>query len=72
MKICVAAVEALRKKDRQDETQFTTKIGGKTNLGCKILIPSYAFDALLCRYWPFSPPNRMTLQITLISTLFLR
>jgi hypothetical protein len=40
MKICVAAVEALRKKDRQDETQFTTKIGGKTNLGCKILIPS--------------------------------
>ncbi len=24
-----AAVEALRKNDRQDETQFTTKIGGK-------------------------------------------
>jgi hypothetical protein len=24
-----AAVEALRKKERQDETQFTTKIGGK-------------------------------------------
>ncbi len=31
-----AAVEALRKKEREDETQFTTKIGGKTNLG-----PSY-------------------------------
>jgi NADH:ubiquinone oxidoreductase subunit 6 (subunit J) len=26
VKICVAAVEALRKKERQDETQFTTKI----------------------------------------------
>jgi len=37
MKIYVAAVEALRKKkDRQDETQFTTKIGEKTSLG-----PSY-------------------------------
>jgi hypothetical protein len=24
-----AAVEALRKKERGDETQFTTKIGGK-------------------------------------------
>jgi hypothetical protein len=32
----VAAVEALRKKERQDETQFIIKIGGKTNLG-----PSY-------------------------------
>ncbi len=36
MKIYVAAVEALRKKERGDETQFTTKIGGKTNLD-----PSY-------------------------------
>jgi hypothetical protein len=36
MKIYVAAVEALRKKERQDETQFATKIGGKTSLG-----PSY-------------------------------
>ncbi len=32
----LAAGEALRKKERQDETQFTTKIGGKTSLG-----PSY-------------------------------
>jgi hypothetical protein len=31
-----AAVEALRRKERQDETQFTTKMGGKTSLG-----PSY-------------------------------
>jgi len=36
VKIYVAAVEALRKKERQDETQFTTKIGGTTSLG-----PSY-------------------------------
>ncbi len=33
MKIYVAAVEALSKKERGDETQFTTKIGVKTNLG---------------------------------------
>jgi len=36
VKIYVAAVEALRKREREDETQFTTKIGGKTSLG-----PSY-------------------------------
>jgi len=28
----IAAVDALRKKERQDETQFTTKIGGKNSL----------------------------------------
>ncbi len=28
VKIYVTAVEALRKKERQDETQFTTKING--------------------------------------------
>jgi hypothetical protein len=28
MKMYVAAVEVLRKKERQDETQFTTKIDG--------------------------------------------
>jgi len=28
----VAALEALRKKERQDETQFTTKMAGKTSL----------------------------------------
>jgi len=36
VKIYVAAMEALRKKERQHETQFTTKITGKTGLG-----PSY-------------------------------
>jgi hypothetical protein len=33
VKIYVAALEALRKKARGDETQFNTKIGGKTSLG---------------------------------------
>jgi hypothetical protein len=33
MKIYVAAVDALKKNERQDETQFTTKIAGKTSLG---------------------------------------
>jgi hypothetical protein len=28
VRIYVPAVEALRKKERQDETQFATKIGG--------------------------------------------
>jgi hypothetical protein len=29
VKLYVAAVQALKKKETQDETQFTTKIGGK-------------------------------------------
>jgi hypothetical protein len=32
VKIYVAAVKAVRKKERGDETQFTTKTGGKTSL----------------------------------------
>jgi hypothetical protein len=32
VKIYVTAVKALRKKEAQDETPFTTKIGGKTSL----------------------------------------
>ncbi len=32
VKIYVATMEVLRKKDKQDETQFTPKIGGKTSL----------------------------------------
>jgi hypothetical protein len=36
VKIYVAAVQSLREKERGDETQFTTKISGKTSLG-----PSY-------------------------------
>jgi hypothetical protein len=56
----LAAVEALRKKERHDETQFTTKLVGKLLwvpdiLFCKIFIPSYTFDALLCQNWSFLP-----------------
>jgi hypothetical protein len=38
---------------------------------CRIFIPTYKFDALLCRNWPFLPLNSLTLWITLISDLFL-
>jgi hypothetical protein len=38
VKIHVAAVRALMKKERQDETQVTTKIGGKTNLGLSYVV----------------------------------
>jgi hypothetical protein len=53
VKIYVAAVEALRKKERQGETQFTTKIGEKLVLVpvislCKIFVPSLACDVILC------------------------
>ncbi len=37
VKIYVAAAQALRKKETWDETQFTTKIGGKTSLGTPII-----------------------------------
>jgi hypothetical protein len=33
MRIYVAAMEALRKNERLDETQFITKFIGKTSLG---------------------------------------
>jgi hypothetical protein len=62
-------VEELRKKERQDEIQFITKIGGKTIVWVPVIsflkkyfIPSYAFDALLCRNWLFSSPNRLGLH----------
>jgi hypothetical protein len=38
VKIYVAAVEALKKKERHDETQFTTKFGGKLDLGPSYLV----------------------------------
>ncbi len=65
MKIYVAAVEALRRKERGDETQFPTKIGGKTRSQQLRFVKfhsqlRYAFDALFCRNWQFSPPNSLT------------
>ncbi len=38
VKIYVASVEALREKERGDETQFITKIGGKTSLGASYFV----------------------------------
>jgi hypothetical protein len=38
VKIYVAAVGALKKKERQDETQFLTKIDAKTSLGPNYLV----------------------------------
>jgi hypothetical protein len=40
-KIYVAALEVLKKKERQDETQFTTKIGGKISLGPRLPVISF-------------------------------
>jgi hypothetical protein len=34
----IAAEEALPTKERGDETQFTTKIGGKTSLGLSYFV----------------------------------
>jgi len=73
VKTYVGAVEALRIKERGDETQFTTKIGGKASLGPSYFvllnfIPGYTFDALLCQNWPFLPPNRLTLRITFLNS----
>jgi hypothetical protein len=41
VKVYVATVEALRKKERGDEIQFTTKIGGKTILGPRLPVISF-------------------------------
>ncbi len=38
VKTYVAAAEALKKKERQDETHLTTQIVGKTSLGLGYLI----------------------------------
>ncbi len=47
VKIYVAAVEALRKKERMDETQFTTKIVGFLSFNPP---PLYA-NLLFCRFF---------------------
>jgi hypothetical protein len=38
VKIHVAAMEALGKKEREDETQFTTRLSGKTSLGPRYIV----------------------------------
>ncbi len=37
---------------------------------CEIFIPSDSFHALICRNWPFSPPHRLTLLITIMCQFF--
>jgi hypothetical protein len=67
VKIYVAVVQSLWKKETQDETQFTRKISLVPIIcSCKTFIPSIALHALLWRNGPFSPPNHLTLQITLL------
>ncbi len=43
MKIYVAAMKALRRKERQDETQFTTKIDGFLSLPSPLRMLMYFF-----------------------------
>jgi hypothetical protein len=52
VKIYVAASEALRKKERQDETQFTTKIDGFLSftplLDANVLFCRFVLNLTLC------------------------
>ncbi len=46
-------MQALRKKETQDETQFTTKIGGKTSLGPSYLLSFVKFSFPVTRLMPY-------------------
>jgi hypothetical protein len=66
-------VEALKKKERGDETQFTTKkFGGKklvwvpVILFCEMSFPVQHLMPCYAQNWPFLPPNRLTLRISLL------
>jgi hypothetical protein len=50
VKIYVAAVEVLRKKEIQDEIEFTTKVGEKTSLGTSSLLSlvKLSFPCMAC------------------------
>ncbi len=61
-------VEVLTKKERQNETQYTTRIGGKTSL-CPSCFVKFSFP--VTRLMPYyaetdRTPNRLTLHITLL------
>jgi hypothetical protein len=71
VKIYAVAVEALRKKERQDETQFTTKIGGKTSC-VKFSFPINRLMPYYAKTGRSQPPNRETLRITLLTHVFLK
>jgi len=70
VKIYVAAVEALRKKERQDETEFTTQIDGFLSL----IPPPLNAHVLFCSFFlKFHPIYDQTqgygaLRITLFNT----
>jgi len=76
VKMYVAAVEELGKKERQDETQFTTKIDGFL----RFTPPSLNVNVLFCRFFLMSPcvwPNSgfwccvcLILQITLLCVTY--
>ncbi len=48
VKIYVAAVEALRKKEREDETQFTTKIDGSLSFNPPWMLMYFFLNLTLC------------------------
>jgi hypothetical protein len=69
VKIYVAAVEALRKNERQYETQLTTKIGLVEKLGSVPVISFHKISFPVKRLMPYyaetdrsRPPNSLTLQ----------
>ncbi len=61
MKIYVAAVEALRRKERHDETQFITKIDGFSEFH-----PLLNANVLFCRFL-----KNLTLGMTKLKVLVL-
>ncbi len=69
VKIYVAAVEALRKKERQDEIQFTTKIDGfHPRFNVHVLFCRFFFNLTLCMTkLRVQVLCCRTLQITLLS-----
>jgi hypothetical protein len=61
VKIHVAVVDASVKRKDGMKLSLPPKFMGKLAWVpvisfCKTFLPSYTFDALLCRNWPFSPP----------------
>jgi len=71
----VAALQALRKKERGDETQFSANIGGKTSLGPSyfVFVKFHSHLHIWCPIMPklavLAPLIGWLLQITLMSHL---
>jgi hypothetical protein len=74
VKIYVAAVEALRKKGKKLSLppKLVEKLVWVPVISyCEISFPVRHLMAYYTGNWPFSPPNRLTLGITSISTFLL-